>query len=122
MGVKECYKKMAGDYDEAVRRMGSDERIIKYLKILQRDTNFKSLCEAVEKNDLKTAFCAAHTLKGIALNLSLTSLADGIIELTEMLRSGMPNENMVLLLHNAKKTYELTLECIDALINIEWKG
>lgn len=118
MDVKECYKKMAGDYDEAVHRMGSDERIIKYLKILQRDTNFHSLCVAIEQNDLKTAFCIAHTLKGIALNLSLTSLADSTIKLTEMLRSGIPNDNMLLLFQQTKKTYELVLECINTLINI----
>lgn len=118
MDVKECYKKMAGNYDEATRRMGSDERIIKYLKILQRDTNFSSLCEAIEQNDLKTAFCAAHTLKGIALNLSLTSLADSTIEITEMLRGGVINENVVSLLQNTKTAYELVLECINALINI----
>lgn len=118
MDVKECYEKMAGDYDEAVYRMGSDERIIKYLKILQRDTNFNSLCEAIARNDLKTAFCAAHTLKGIALNLSLTSLADSTIELTEMLRSEVPDENMIFLFQNTKKTYKLVIKYINALMNI----
>ena len=118
MDVKECYKKMDGDYEKAVRLMGNDERIIKYLKIFQRDANFDSLCNAIKQNDLKTAFCAAHTLKGIALNLSLTSLANSTIELTEILRSGMPNEGIVSLLQNTKKTYALILECINALQNI----
>lgn len=118
MDLKECYKKMGGDYDEAVRRIGSDERIVKYLKMIQRDTNFTFLCEAIDQNNLQNAFCAAHTLKGIALNLSLTSLADSTKELTEMLRSGMPNEGIAALLQNTKKAYELVLECMNALINI----
>ena len=117
MDVKECYKKMAGDYDEAIRRMGSDERIIKYLKILQRDTSFGSLCEAIAQNDLEAAFSSAHTLKGIALNLSLTSLAEGTIQLTEMLRGGMSGKNIVSLFEDIKKYYELALECIKDLIN-----
>ena len=118
MTVKECYKEMAGDYDEAIHRLGSDERIIKYLKILQRDTNFDFLCEAIAQNNLNAAFCAAHTLKGIALNLSLTSLADSTKELTELLRSGMPNKNTALLLQKTKQAYALVLECINALLNI----
>ena len=109
MNVQECYQKMDGNYDEAVYRMGSDERIIKYLKIFQKDTNFASLCEAVKNNDYKTAFIAAHTLKGVALNLSLTSLADSTIELTEMFRGGMPGENVGSLLQNTKRAYALLM-------------
>ena len=86
--MKECYQEMKGNYEDAIRFMGCDEKIIKYLKVFQRDTNFRLLCEAIEYEDYKTAFHAAHTIKGVTLNLSLTSLADSIIELTEMLRSG----------------------------------
>ena len=118
MTVKDCYRKMDGNYEEAVRLIGSDEQIIKYLKIFLRDTNFRSLCDAVDRNDFKTAFHASHTIKGIALNLSLTSLADKTKELTEILRRGRPDEDMVSLLQNTKKAYELVLECINALINI----
>lgn len=118
MTVKECYKKMDGDYEKAVRLMGNDERIIKYLKIFQRDPNFDSLCNAIEQSDFKTAFNAAHTLKGVALNLSLTSLAEKTINLTEMLRSCDPSENMALLLQNTKTAYKLVIESIDALLDI----
>lgn len=117
MTVKECYKKMDGDYEKAVRLMGNDERIIKYLKIFQRDTNFDSLCNAIEQNDFKTAFNAVHTLKGIALNLSLTSLAASTKELTETLRIGKPNEDIIPLLQNTKKSYELVLEDINTLLD-----
>ncbi|WP_215695197.1 Hpt domain-containing protein [Clostridium sp. MCC353] len=108
---------MDGNYEEAVRLMGSDERIIKYLKLFQKDTNIYVLCSAVKDNDFKTAFHAAHTLKGVALNLSLTSLADRTKELTEMLRSGIPGEGVVSLLQKTKKTHALVMECINTLIN-----
>lgn len=67
---------MNSNYEEFIRLMGNDVRIIKYLRIFQRDTTFSVLCKAVNDNDFKTVFKAAHTLKGIALNLSLISLAD----------------------------------------------
>lgn len=69
------------------------------------------------QNDLKTASRAAHKLKGIALNLNLTSLSESTIEHTKMLHSGRSNKIMVSLLQNTKKTYELVLESVNALIN-----
>ena len=107
---------MGGNYEEAARLLSSDERIIKYLKILQRDANYSALCEAIDQNDLKTAFRASHTLKGIALNLSLTSLADSAGELTETLRSGVPNQGIASLLQRTKEAHMLVLECINTLI------
>ena len=118
MTVKECYKKMDGDYEKAVRLMGNDERIVKYLRIFKRDTNLFTLCNAIDHHDFITAFNAAHTLKGVALNLTLTSLATSTKELTEMLRIGKPNEDILPLLQNTKKSYELVLECINTLLDI----
>ena len=115
MDVKVCYKKMGGNYEQAARLMGSDERILKYLKLFQGDMNFYALCSAVKENDFKTAFNAAHTLKGLALNLSLTSLADRTKELTELLRGGDPGEGLASLLERTTRTYASVLECINTL-------
>ncbi len=49
--------------------------------------------------------------------MSLTSLADSTIELTEMFRGGMPGENVGSLLQNTKRAYALVLECINTLTN-----
>ena len=117
MDVRNCYKQMGGDYEEAIRLMGNDERIIRYLKIFRKDTNFSSLCYAIQQNDMKAAFHAAHTIKGVALNLSLTSLAVQIKDLTEILRIGILNEEVLSLLQKTEKTYALVLESIETLIN-----
>ena len=117
MDVMGCYKKMGGNYEQAARLMGSDERILKYLKLFQGDMNFYALCSAVKENDFKTAFNAAHTLKGLALNLSLTSLADRTKELTELLRGGDPGEGLASLLERTTRTYASVLECINTLID-----
>lgn len=86
MNVEECYTKIGGSYATAVRLFKTDERIIKYFKIMQKDTNLDVLCKALEQNDYETAFCAAHTLKGLALNMQFTALADEVSALTELLR------------------------------------
>lgn len=113
---------MDGNYEEAVRLMGSDDRIMRYLKLFQRDTNFHVMCNAVNNNDFKTAFNAAHTLKGVALNLSLTALADQIKELTELLRGEIPVRGISTLLRKTTDTYVSVLECINTLVNEQPKG
>ena len=50
MNVEECYTKIGGSYATAVRLFKTDERIIKYFKIMQKDTNLDVLCKAFEQN------------------------------------------------------------------------
>ena len=52
------------------------------------DANFKLLCEAINAKDAHAAFTAAHALKGIAGNLSITTLYADLLPLVELLRSG----------------------------------
>ena len=52
-----------------------------------RDGNFEKLGKALEKNDLKEAFEAAHALKGITGNLALDPLYDAVCEIVEPLRA-----------------------------------
>lgn len=88
--VEDCYAQMGANYTEAIRRIGSDERICKYMAILQQDESMDSLCRAFVGEDRETAFRASHTIKGSALNLGLTRLSDSSSRLTEALRSNMP--------------------------------
>ena len=50
------------------------------------DPNFGKLSQAISAGDAKAAFEAAHALKGIVGNLSLTPLYRPIAELTDLLR------------------------------------
>ena len=52
-----------------------------------QDPNFGKLRETVEAGDLDGAFEAAHALKGVLGNLSLTPLYESVAEITELLRS-----------------------------------
>lgn len=53
---------------------------------------------AVRTQDAETAFRAAHTLKGVALNLGLTDLAEAAAAMTEALRgrTALPAETPAL--------------------------
>ena len=116
MTVEQCYTQLGGDYADITRRMGTDERVIKFLGMLLRDNSFEQLKTALEKEDYGTAFRAAHTLKGVLLNLSLTSQAKVIIELTEVLRPQQANDQIGPLFEKAKAAYaELTMG-IEALL------
>ena len=116
MKVEECYKKMNADYEDAIYRIGSDERIIKYLKLFQRDTSLTTLCEAIDSKDMQNAFYAVHTLKGVALNLSMTVLADNTKMLTEVLRNKTYTKEIIPLLQKTKEIHAFVMECIDELI------
>ena len=65
MTVKECYEQIGSDYAGVLKRLGS---------------------EALVKKDGETAFRAAHTLKGVCLNLGFDRLYESSAALTEHLR------------------------------------
>ena len=86
MKLEEFFRCTGGSYEDAKARFQSDERIIRFLRMLPGDDSMDNLTAAVEANDPQTAFRAAHTLKGVALNLGLTALAEQSSAMTEALR------------------------------------
>ncbi len=86
MTVRECYEAMGANYDEAFSRLRSDERIVRFLIKVAEDGSYALLCRSLEEKNMEEAFRAAHTLKGICLNLSLTRLQESASKLTEALR------------------------------------
>ncbi|MBR6232339.1 MAG: Hpt domain-containing protein, partial [Erysipelotrichaceae bacterium] len=63
---------------------------------------------AIKENDLEAAFRAAHALKGVSGNLSLTPLYEKVVEITELLRSHtqMDYSKMLQGILDEKKTLE----------------
>lgn len=112
MTVKECYINFGGDYDNVLRRLGKEELIKKILGMLLKDDNMQLLHSAISENDLDTAFRAAHTLKGIYMNLCLTPLICDMSELTELLRAHINNEEVKILFAKAEQSYKMTLKFI----------
>ena len=96
--------------------MRTDERVIKFLGMLLRDDSFCQLKTALENEDYETAFRASHTLKGVLLNLSLTSQARVISELTEVLRARQANEQIGPLFDQAEMAYRQLTAVIEDLL------
>lgn len=80
----------AGMDVEAVleRVMGSEALLERLLGKFLNDPQFPALCAALERGDLEQAAAAAHTLKGMCGNLSMTELFRLFTMQVETLRGG----------------------------------
>lgn len=87
MTVKEFYAAAGGGYEEMLAKFSSDATILMFLKIFKRDKSFETLVQKLGEGDAEGAFNAAHTLKGVALNLNLVGLIDPVCNITEALRA-----------------------------------
>lgn len=113
MDVKQCYEKMGGDYDDVMSRLRTDERIKKFLLKVAEDKSFDNLCENLKTRNIEEAFRAAHMLKGVGLNLSLTRLHKSASAMTEALRGKTEySADFEPLFDKVKEDYELTVSCI----------
>ncbi len=69
------------------RCMNNEQFYLSLVKRVAGDAGFQKLKDAVEAGDLEAGFEAAHALKGVLGNLSLTPLYEAVAEITELLRS-----------------------------------
>ncbi len=82
-------RQFGANVQEGLDRCMSDEGF--YLELVGmtlEDASFDRLSQAVAADDRKAAFEAAHALKGIVANVSLTPLYAQVSEMTELLRGG----------------------------------
>ena len=70
------------------RFMGNLDMLERFLKKFLADNNYTALADAMEAGETQAAFNAAHTLKGVCGNLSLTPLYEAVSDITELLRAG----------------------------------
>ena len=81
-------RSFGADVNEGLGRMMNNEAFyVRLVGMALDDRNFAKLENAIAAEDLDTAFEAAHALKGILANLSLTPMTKTASELTELLRS-----------------------------------
>lgn len=81
-------KNFGADTDTGLARcMGNEGLYLRLVRSLCDDPSFDKLTEAVEAGALKEGFEAAHSLKGVLGNLSLTPIYDKVVEITEHLRN-----------------------------------
>lgn len=114
MTVKECYERLEGDYEGTMARMMKEERIQKFLILFLADTSYQSLLDNMEAGNIDEAFRAAHTLKGVTINLGLSKLNRASFEITEALRA-KDMEMAKGFLPDVKDNYEETIAVIKEL-------
>ena len=92
MNIAEFYQSLGVNVNDVLNRLRNEGLIKKYLLKFAEDSSFSDLEKAISEKNYQNAFRAAHTIKGICLNLELRSLSGPSVELTELLRSGAPQE------------------------------
>lgn len=82
-------REYGADTDDAIARcMNNTDFYLRLVGKALNDDNYEKLKEAIKAKDYEAAFSIAHALKGVVTNLSLTPLAEPVIEITEHLRAG----------------------------------
>lgn len=116
MTLRECYSAIGGDYDEVIGRLRTEERLQKFLVMFKNDSCYNDLIAAVGAGDALSAFRAAHTLKGVCLNLSLQLLGKRASAVTEALRGKSSIDSSVAqLMSELEMDYKTTFDAISAL-------
>lgn len=117
MTIEECYRNMGADYADVLSRLRTDERIVRFLAKVADDGSFALLGNALQERNMEEAFRAAHTLKGICMNLSLTRLFTSANALTEALRGRSEyGDDLPPLYDKVCEDYQLTVRNIRALL------
>ncbi len=111
MTLNETYDKMGGNYKDVIGRFYRQDLVERFLKKFPDDPSYPDLLEAFEKGDVKAAFCASHTLKGICQSLSISNLIQPLSTMTELLRAGKLEEARALL-PEVQTQYGITVEAI----------
>ena len=84
----EALQQFGADTDKGLAMcMGNEALYLRLVGSVPTEKRFDDLAGALEEGNLDAAFEAAHALKGVLGNLSLTPMFDKISEITELLRS-----------------------------------
>ena len=114
MTLQECYAAMEGNYEDALGRLRSDRLVQKFVLRFLTDGSYDLLCSSMEAQNYEEAFRAAHTIKGVCQNLSLSRLLASSSDLSEALRHGYTPEADALL-ERVKADYRQTAGAIRTL-------
>lgn len=112
---KELLKQAGINAEEAMERFMENEKIFKkFLHKFLEDTNFRNMKTFLEERNTKGAFAAAHTVKGVAGNLSMNGLYNSIKPLVECLRED-DLETALKCLPEVEKVYDQSVKIIREL-------
>ena len=104
MTIQECYRQMGANYEDVLKRLYNEGMICRFTLMFLNDDSYPKLEQALKEGNVKEAFRAAHTLKGVCQNLGLT----------EVLRTGTL-EGTKELFDSVTCQYKITINAIRAL-------
>ena len=105
---------MGADYEEVFHRLPRESMVRKFALMFLNDDSYPKLEQALKEGNVKEAFRAAHTLKGVCQNLGFTNLYQPTYDLTEVLRTGTL-EGTKELFDSVTCQYKITINAIRAL-------
>ena len=114
MTIKECYDAMGADYQNTLNRFPNEAFIKKFVLKFLDDNSYANLKEALAAGNVEEAFRAAHTLKGICLNLGLKNLYTVSSDLTEKLR-GRELDGYEALYEKVSEQYKITVNALKSV-------
>ena len=114
MTIQECYRQMGANYEDVLKRLYNEGMICRFALMFLNDDSYPKLEQALKEENVKEAFRAAHTLKGVCQNLGFTNLYQPTYDLTEVLRTGIL-EGTKELFDSVTCQYKITINAIRAL-------
>jgi HPt (histidine-containing phosphotransfer) domain-containing protein len=100
--------------EEGLKRIMNNTKLyVKLLAKFKEDLNFGYLEDALAAGDNAKAQVCAHTLKGIAANLSLIELQKQSLEIEMQIKSGSINPDQI---NIVKNIYNQTIKEVDKVI------
>lgn len=115
MTVQEFYVEVEGNYDEIMKRLRTDERVMKFVGMFAKDESYNTLVRTMQEGNIDEAFRAAHTMKGVCQNMAFTKLFQSSHAITEALR-GKDMEQANKLLDQVTQDYQMVMDGIKKLI------
>ena len=87
MTIHELYDSIGSDFEAALARMMKESFMVRLVNKYPSDKSFEKLGAAISEKDYGVAFEAAHTLKGLSMNLGFDELGKAASDITEKLRA-----------------------------------
>ena len=114
MTLSEFYDKIGGSYKDVMGRLMTEARVKKYLYKLAGTGDYEGALAALDGKNWPDFFRFTHNLKGVSLNLGLTSLADVSAYACDLCRNGDPTEDPVPAMAKVTEVYTNILAEIEA--------
>ena len=102
------------DFNEGIKRVMNNAKLyVKLLTKFKTDANMEELSATLAAGDLEKAQVLAHTIKGIAANLSLTELFKQVLELETQIKARSVDSNQA---ETVKTVFAATIQEVDKVI------